>query len=485
MPPLPTAAVPYRPRRARGLAAAALLALAAEPLAAELRLSAPLALGVEREIEAVAEDFDPHAAHLVLWLDGREVARGAAPRLAARLPLAWPPRPQILEAEVQDPGGCSRERDARFLRHPARAFPVVLRLTGAGCDESGPWARVFARAPAGRSLARVTLRAEDRLVGESRATPAQFPLSGRDLATPFLVAEVTLDDGRRAEATHAFGSAGFGGEVEVLRAELRRVLPDPGLLGRRPDLAAATLRVAGVPQRLVRAERGSELPLELGLALDDSLSMLPFRAEALALAAETGRQLAVAPGSREFLVRFAATQRIAPVSSGGELPAAVEEPLPFGSTALFDSLAVALHEFDAPAQRAALIALTDGCDTASAGGSEPVARLAKAKGIPVYALVYDVEPCRVRRSDAAPDELGAVVTEPGWGASRHGLERIARESGGELVRVAKKEDLSPVWRRILADLERQAVFVFEPSGPEIDPAEAEVELPAGRARKRP
>jgi len=485
MPPAP--ATPSRPRRrgARGALALAVATLAsAAPLAAELRLQAPAALGVEREIEAVAEDFDPHAARLVLWLDGREVARGAAPRLAARLPLAWPPRPQILEAEVQDAGGCPREREARFLRHPARDFPLVLRLTGAGCDESGPWAWVFARSPVGRAVARVTLRAEDRVIGESRATPAQFPLSGRDLATPFLVAEVTLDDGRRAEATHAFGAGGFGGEVEVRRAELRRVLPEPGLFGRPPDLAAATVRVAGVAQRLVRAERGSELPLELGLALDDSLSMLPFRAEALALAAETGRRLTVAPGSREFLVRFAATQRIAPIAPGGELPAAVEEPLPFGSTALYDSLAVALHEFDAPAQRAALIALTDGCDTWSVGTEEPVERLAKAKGIPVYALLYDVEPCRIRKPGAAPDELGAVVTEAGWGRSRHGLERIARASGGELVRVAKKEDLSPVWRRILADLERQAVFVFEPSGPEVDPAEAEVELPAGRARAR-
>lgn len=482
----PASAAPSRPRRrgrrgALALAVVATLAVAA-PLAAELRLQASSALGVEREIEAVAEDFDPHAARLVLWLDGREVARGPAPRLACRLPLAWPPRPQLLEAEVESATGCPLERTARFLRHPARAFPVALRLTGAGCDESGPWAWVFARPPVDRTIARVALRAEDHAVGESRAAPAQFPLSGRDLAAHFLVAEVTLDDGRRAEATHAFGPAGYGDEVEVRRAELRRVLPDPGLFGRAPDLAAATVRVTGVAQRLVRAEQGAELPLELGLALDDSLSMLPFRPEALALAAETGRRLAVAPGSREFLVRFAATQRIVPVAAGGELPAAVEEPLPFGSTALFDSLAVALHEFDAPAERAALIALTDGCDTASAGGAEPVARLAKAKGIPVYALVYDIEPCRVRRPGAAADELGAVVTEPGWGRSRHGLEQIARASGGELVRVAKKEDLSPVWRRILADLERQAVFVFEPSGPGIDPADAEVEIPPGRRR---
>ena len=86
---------------------------------------------------------------------------------------------------------------------------------------------------------------------------------------------------------------------------------------------------------------------------------------------------------------------------------------------------------------------------------------------------------------AAGPAPGEYITEQGWGRSRFELERIVKDSGGRLVGVARKGDLSPVWRRILADLERQAVFVFEPSGPEIDPAEAEVELPAGRTRKRP
>lgn len=466
---------------ARGLA---LALAAAAPLGAELRLSAPDALGVEREIVAIAEDFGSHAATLRLELDGREVARGPAPRLEARLALAWPPRPQLLEAEARDARGCPHERAARYLRQPARAFPVTLRLTGGGCDESGPWAWIFARAPVDRAIARVALWAGERLAGESRSAPATLRLSGRELAESFLRAEVTLDDGRRAEATRALGAAGFGAEVEVRRAQLRRVLPAPGLFGRAPDLAAATVRIGGVAQRLVRAERGAELPLELGLALDDSLSMLPIRQEALALAVETGRRLAVAPGSREFVVRFAAMQRIAAVPAAGGLPAAAEEPLPFGSTALFDTLLVALHEFDAAGERAALLAVTDGCDTWSAGTPEQVARLATAKGIPVYALVYDGEPCRVRAPDAAPDELGRMAVEPGWGTSRLGLERIARASGGELVRVERKEDLSPVWRRILADLDRQAVFVFEPSGPEVDPALAEVEIPPTRPRRK-
>lgn len=478
----PWAAPPGAGGALRAAAWAALATLAAvAPLAGELRLVAPAALGVETELEVTVEAVAPTAAAtLRLAVDGAEVARGPAPRLTARLPLAWPPRPQRIEAAALDAEGCARELAVRFVRHPARAFPVALELTGAGCDESGPWAWVFGRPPEGHALARVRLFAGARPVGESRRLPAAFRLAGHELAASFLRAELALDDGTTAEATHVLGVAGFGAEVEVRRAELRRVLPAPGLFGREPDLGAAVVRVDGAVQRLVAAERGSALPLELGLALDDSLSMLPLRAAALELAGETGRRLAVAPGSREFLVHFAATQRTAPVAPGGALPAAVEAPLPLGATALYDALAAALHEFDAPAERAALIALTDGCDTRSTGTADEVARLAKVKGIPVYALLYDGEPCRVRKPGAARDELGAMVTEPGWGESRRGLERIARASGGELVRVERKENLAAVWRRILADLERQAVFVFEPSGPEIDPARAEIEIPPAR-----
>jgi len=453
----PWAAPPGAGGALRAAAWAALATLAAvAPLAGELRLVAPAALGVETELEVTVEAVAPTAAAtLRLAVDGAEVARGPAPRLTARLPLVWPPRPQRIAATALDADGCARELAVRFVRHPARAFPVALELTGAGCDESPP---------EGHALARVRLFAGARPVGESRRLPAAFRLAGHELAASFLRAELALDDGTTAEATHVLGVAGFGAEVEVRRAELRRVLPAPGLFGREPDLGAAVVRVDGAVQRLVAAERGSALPLELGLALDDSLSMLPLRAAALELAGETGRRLAVAPGSREFLVHFAATQRTAPVAPGGALPAAVEAPLPLGATALYDALAAALHEFDAPAERAALIALTDGCDTRSTGTADEVARLAKVKGIPVYALLYDGEPCRVRKPGAARDELGAMVTEPGWGESRRGLERIARASGGELVRVERKENLS---------------------GPEIDPARAEIEIPPARRWRPP
>lgn len=458
-------------------AAAAAWGLLAAAASAELRLTVPPALGVERTVEATAETIGTEAVALRILLDGVERARGAAPRLTAPVPLAWPPRPQRLEAEALDATGCPLEVAARFLRHPERSFPVALRLAGAGCDESGPWAWVFARPPAGAEISRIRLFAGARDAGKAVSAPAAFRLSGRELAAPFLRVEVESRGAGHATAELLLGVTGPGERIEVRRAELRRILPAPGPLSRREDLAAARVRVDGVLQRLVSAERGEALPIELGVALDDSLSMLPLREAALELAAEAGRELAGRAGSRVFLARFTEEARIVAVAAPSEPPPPPQldgEAAPLGATALFDALLAALHEFDAGGARAALFALTDGCDTASRGGADEVAALATVKGIPIYPLLFDGEPCRIRLPPTRPGDVGAVETERGRGRSRTALERLARASGGRLVRVSGRDDLATTWRRILADLDRQALFVFEPSGPEIDAARAEV-----------
>ncbi len=453
--------------------------------AADLRLTAPAALGVERSIDVTVEWAGPPRAALRLLLDGVEVARGPAPRLTAPVALPWPPRRHLLEAQVLDEAGCPRAAAARFLRHPRRAFPVALRVVGQGCDESGPWAWVFAEPPGepgggAAEAARVRLLAGRELAGEARGLPARFRLSGRELAAAFLEAEVTSAGSRRATAELVLGVAGPGERIEVARAELRRQLAPRGLLARAPAPAAAVITIDGVPQRLISAEQGEGLPLELGIALDESLSMLPLRAAALELAAESGRRLARAPESRAFLLRFDELTSVSEVPPDGALAADGGPSLGLGATALFDALLEALHELDAGGRRAALVVLTDGCDTASRADADAVIALAAVKGIPVFTLLFDRAPCRFRLTPSKPGDLAPLVDEKGWGQSRHGLERIARASGGRLVRVEGRDDLSAAWRRILDDLDRQTLFVFEPSSPDLDPARAELTFPPSR-----
>lgn len=476
---------------------------------AGLRLLAPRALGAERGILASAQAVEAGVATLAIALDGREIAVGAAPRLDAPVPLGWPPRPQVLEAEARDPQGCPVELELAFLHYSARSFPVALRVTGVGCDEEGPWARVFARAPLGEALAETRLWAGDRLVGRSRQSPALFRLTGRDLAEPFLRAEVALAGGGVAEATQLLDRGRFDEAIDVRRGEARRLLPEkePRPAELTTDRVIARWRDAR--QRIVSVEAGDALPLALAVAVDASPSTLGFRDRVLELAAETARSLSPRgdlAGESPVLVLFSESALVTVADAAPERTAALADSLPFGTTALFDALAVALHENLAPGRRAAAIAVTDGCDTGSASTAEQVSELARALGVPVYALVFDEKPCfEVVRSETkeehrrtedaryqardfasrrgSPDRSpGSIVRSPGWGRSRHALQELCRASGGELYRVAGKDDLSKVWKRILADLERQVVIVYEPSGPEVDPAEVEIEIAPPKRR---
>ncbi len=490
---------------------AASAASGADDPRAGLRLLAPRALGAERGILASAQALEEGVTTLAIAIDGSEIAVGPAPRLDAPVPLDWPPRPQILEAEARDAHGCPVELELAFLRYSARSFPVALRVTGVGCDEQGPWARVFAHPPVGAIVARVQLFAGDSLVGAANQLPAAFRLTGRDLAEPFLRAEVELVGGGGAEATHLFGGDRFGEVVDVRRGEARRTLPERR--GRRDPIEMKDVRATwrGAPQPVVRVESGAEVPLELAVAVDASPSTSAFRDRVFGLAGETTRALASSAIQEEspnppLLVLFSDTALVTLASSDPERLTRLADSLPFGVTAMFDALAVSLHEMAAAGRRAALLAVTDGCDTGSASSAAGVSALAQALGIPIYALVFDESPCfervateeeaeRRRREAArragkglavdpasARARVGSIVQSPGWGRTRDELRELCRASGGELFRIAGKDDLSKVWKRILADLERQVVIVYEPSGPEVDPAEVAIEIAPPKRR---
>lgn len=479
----PTRPTPMRAPTRHPLAALAVLAallpnaLPAQPL---LRLAAPEPAPAARTLELTAELEGAKAGALLARLDGVEVARAAGARLNAALALAWPSRPQRLEVEARDAAGCPVALELRFLRHRARDFPVELRLAGERCDESGPWARVFARAPAGHAIRAVRLFAGARLLGAAPAAPAAFRLSGRDLAEPFLRAEVTLDDGRAAEATQLLAERGYGARLEVRRGERRLALgAGAARAARARGRAAFVARFRGVAQRIVAVEVGRSAPLELGVAVDASMSTLPFREEALALVEAAGRELAT-PGGSEFVLLFSSRAQLLEPGPDGRLDPRAADALPLERTALFDALAAALAEFAPEGRRAALFAVTDGCDTASGASPADVIELARTRGIPIYALLFDASPCQKAVLGPGGEPL-TYDPEPGWGASRQALARIAEASGGALARVAGRADLSRVWRQALADLERQAVVVYEPSGPEVIAAEVEVE-PVARGR---
>ena len=152
------------------------------------------------------------------------------------------------------------------------------------------------------------------------------------------------------------------------------------------------------PQRVVRVVGGADDPLELGIAVDRSASMHatfePMRAAALALVDQ-----AVSDEDRLFTVGFSNETRL--LAEGRGAAARVIAALPSSPelgnrpTALFAALTRTLQLFENADARAALIVVSDGCDTAGdLASATTVGRRARDMAVPIFLLMPDRNVCQ-------------------------------------------------------------------------------------------
>lgn len=108
-----------------------------------------------------------------------------------------------------------------------------------------------------------------------------------------------------------------------------------------------------------------------------------------------------------------------------------------GNTALYDALSTAVEEVSAAtADRRAVVALTDGKDTASGSSAASCIDLAQRSGVEVYCV-----------------GLGREVDEDV-------LRHIATETGGDAFFAASPEDLVELYRRIARQVQTQYVLSY-------------------------
>jgi len=138
------------------------------------------------------------------------------------------------------------------------------------------------------------------------------------------------------------------------------------------------------------------------------------------------------------------------------LNTALDAADPFGVTSLYDAIAETARRLGTrPAQRRAVIVLTDGEDTSSALTAAEVSGLASAIDTPVY-VVATVPPIdyaiHLDRSGGA----GA--------AARSDLRDLAVWTGGNLRWVTAGEQATLAAREIVNELRHQYLIMIEPSG---------------------
>jgi len=410
------------------------------------------------EIEVLT--IDPEIHHLVFSVDGEQLARRSHPPWTVKLPFATPPREQTIEVVALGRKDQELGRDRLVVNR--RPIPFRIRITSIEGDPSQGAVDVAAEVsvPRGAELERIELYWNEEL----RATFTETPLTARLTRSDgsgsgeFIRAVAVLRDGRSVEDVEVLGAPGLSEEIDVNLVQLQVVVTRKGgapvvdlgrddfeiLQGREPQ-EVASFRLAG------------DVPLVLGLVVDSSGSMGPLWRQTLTTA-KSFLHATLGPRDRAFLVDFDVRLRLLrPLTDElGELVAALDAIRPEGGTALYDSMAFSLLQFDAQPGRRALVVLTDGFDTGSTTNDRTIVEFARKLGVPVYVVALPAA--------GAPAGLGGSPVV-------HALKLVADPTGGRLLRLGPA-DVERAFAQINAELRHQYVLGYYTD-----------ELPDEKARK--
>ena len=242
----------------------------------------------------------------------------------------------------------------------------------------------------------------------------------------------------------------FRARVDLVQVTVSVRESDGRLVG---DLTEADFEVFedGVVQPVTQFERG-RVPVSVGVVLDVSESMYGQRMSDAAFALDRFLVDLLRPTDEVFLMVFnhdptvAAAWTTGPADLGGQL----NEMRPYGATAIYDAMAMALPMFKTRShQRAAIILISDGSDTASDTDMANVRREIRRSDTFVYAVAIDAPKTRPLNDRVNP---GA-------------LREITDESGGYTEVIHDSPDLVPATERIADELNHQYTLGYRPDHP--------------------
>jgi VWFA-related protein len=215
---------------------------------------------------------------------------------------------------------------------------------------------------------------------------------------------------------------------------------------------------AGQSRPILDFRTETDGPIKVGLLVDASGSMRVGR-KAID-ARNMAQQLFSAFRTEDAAAVFTFDTRLDRVTDFTSDRGALDQSLerlnpPFGQTSLYDAIAdsatfVAGSGGNQPAQRSAVVVLTDGIDTKSRQTTQQVAAIASRIDVPVY-IVAVMAPIDDPRTDA----------NPAFDVS--GLRDLARATGGDLFTASAPAHASVAARQIIDELRHQYVLAFEAS----------------------
>jgi len=210
----------------------------------------------------------------------------------------------------------------------------------------------------------------------------------------------------------------------------------------------------GVRQEIV-AVSYEKLPIDVAVVLDVSTSVTGWVLNELR---RSVRQLRTDLGSRDRLKLITFNMRIRRLADFAE-PASIGDDalaslVGSGSSAIFDTVAVALTTPVPVGRRSLIVLFSDGQDSSSISDPEVLLDVAR-RSTPTVAVVL---------ASPAPELPASVFARSPAVPIERLYRQIAQETGGVVVSTAVGDDLTSAFRRVLAEFRASYVLYFAPSG---------------------
>ena len=204
----------------------------------------------------------------------------------------------------------------------------------------------------------------------------------------------------------------------------------------------------GRPQLITQFQKG-RVPISLGIVLDKSESMYGQRMDDARFALKRFLVDLLEPTDEAFLIVFNHDPELESLWTTGpaRLEGRFDDVRPYGATAIYDALDLALPLFETRShQRAAVVIISDGSDTASDVGIREVQEQVRRSDAFVYAVGIDALESRPINDRLNPQSL----------------RDITHESGGYTEVVRDSPDLVPATERIAEELNHQYTLGYTP-----------------------
>ncbi len=409
--------------------------------------SAITLLPVAKEIVTGLQRFETKVAEGIravdFYLNGAKIMTKTRAPFDADLNLGPLPRKHTIRVVAYGETGRAVGEDEYIVNEGKEVFRVRILSPEKGAKAGGPTKVVAAVAvPEGKTLQKLEFYSNESRVATLYQAPYEQTVNIRSTGSLGYVRIVgTLDDGTVAEDLRYVNAPSYISEVSVDAVELYTTVTEKG----RPvsGLQASNFKVFedGVLQKVESFEYVKNLPLSLGVMVDNSASMLESLPDA-EQAAMGFLDYSIGPKDRAFTISFDNEPYLLTklTNRKDKLFRSFAGMRAEGSTALYDAIVYGLYQFTGVKGKKALVILTDGKDTASKFDFETALDYVRRSGIAIYGIGLKI----------AGAELDV----------KYKLNKLAQVTGGQTFYIDSAKNLEAVYRQINEELRSQYLLTY-------------------------